>query len=328
MTAYDALDDEAQRALLRPVAEAGAAAFGLGIERLEIVAHEFNTTFALDTPEGRRVALRVNTNSVSTVPMINAQCAWLLAIAQGTPVRVPVPLRTTAGEWWAEVESPDTGQGFRVVVSTWLDGEDPEHGNPAIAHAIGRAMALLHEQARTWRPPAGGALAAFDEPLFGDPDKISSHFQGEGGAVIAEALRRTRSHFNQIVAAGPVHPIHGDLHLGNIKWHDGQLAVFDFDDCGLSTPLVDLGIATFYLRREAAELEPALRAGYASVRPLPEGPPEWLESVLAARQLLLANSLLSSTTATLQAMSSDYLDLTLRRLRPWLDTGRFQPLAP
>jgi len=48
-----------------------------------------------------------------------------------------------------------------------------------------------------------------------------------------------------------------------------------------------------------------------------------VESLVAARQLLLANSLLASSTASLRAEATDYLDVTVERLRGWTSTGRF-----
>jgi hypothetical protein len=87
---------------------------------------------------------------------------------------------------------------------------------------------------------------------------------------------------------------------------------------------VDLAISTFYLRSGDPEVEDALRAGYREVRDLPDVTDEQFEALVAARQLLLANSLLSSSTASLRADAADYLDVTVHRLRGWLDTGRFE----
>jgi len=118
--------------------------------------------------------------------------------------------------------------------------------------------------------------------------------------------------------------LHADLHGGNLKWHEGALSVFDLDDAGLGVPAVDLAISTFYLRSGDPEVEDALRAGYREVRDLPDVADEQFEALVAARQLLLANSLLSSSTASLRADAADYLDVTVHRLRGWLDTGRFE----
>ena len=116
--------------------------------------------------------------------------------------------------------------------------------------------------------------------------------------------------------------LHADLHGGNLKWHAGRLAVFDLDDAGFGVPALDLAISTFYLRDgDPRSSSPA--PGLREVRTLPEVSAEQFEALVAAGELLLANSLLLSSTASLRAEATAYLDVTVQRLREWLDTGRF-----
>ena len=88
---YLALDEESQVEVLRRVALAAAEAFGVGVRDLTLVLHAYNTTFRVDSDDGRRLALRVNTNSKSTPAHIAAQQAWLHALASETDVVVPAP---------------------------------------------------------------------------------------------------------------------------------------------------------------------------------------------------------------------------------------------
>ena len=118
--------------------------------------------------------------------------------------------------------------------------------------------------------------------------------------------------------------LHADLHGGNLKWHRGRLAVFDLDDAGLGVPALDLAISTFYLR--AGTLGGgggAASRATRGLRDLPDVSDDQFEALVAARQLLLANSLLASSTASLRAEATDYLDVTVERLRGWTSTGRF-----
>jgi Ser/Thr protein kinase RdoA (MazF antagonist) len=326
-TAYADLGDEEQAEALRPVALEAAGAFGLQPHRLQMVTHSYNTTFSLITPEGGRWALRVNTSSTSTVEEVLAQQAWQLAIASGTPVRVPVPLRTATGEWCALVASEALGRQVLVTCASWLEGPDVGRPSPDVAHAVGRAMAHLHAHARRWRLPGGSTMPVFDEPLFGDPVRFATApgLTDEQRGVLARAHETMTEAFARVHAAGPVIPLHADLHGANLKWHDGRLAVFDFDDCGLGAPALDLAVSTFYLRGGDDDAEQAMRSGYAEVAPLPEVVPADFEALVAARQLLLGNDLLGSTTATWRSQASDYLVRTVDRLRHWLASGRFTP---
>lgn len=325
---YDGLDEEGQVEALRPAALDAAAEFGLDVDRMEVLLHAYNTTFRVDTRDGRRLALRVGTNSKSTPANVLAQQAWQEAIATETDVVVPRPLRTRAGEWFARTTPAALGRPVLVTAASWLEGDDARDGAGAEwAHALGRATAALHRHAATWRMPDGAGLPRFDEPLFGDADVLSSApgLGDDGRALVAEGMVRAHDAFDRLYTGAEVSPLHADLHGGNLKWHEGRLAVFDFDDAGLGLSVLDLAITTFYLRRGGDEAaETALREGYTEVLPWPDVAPGDLEALVASRQLLLANDLLGSSTASLRAMAADYLVTTVARLRHWFDTGTFR----
>jgi len=326
-TAYARLDREGQVRVLRRLARAGAAAYGLDVARLTLVEHGYNTTFRVDTRDGTRVALRVNTNSKSTAANIAAQQAWVHALRAETPLLVPDALQTPDGGWFVEVPTSadgplGAGVAVRVVANAWLAGPDVGQLTIETAREVGRAMAILHAHAEGWTPPPGARLPVFDSPLFGDPVRLPS--DGTPLAdTLGEARERCAAAFAEVYAGARPIALHADLHGGNLKWRQGRLAVFDFDDAGMGVPALDLAIATFYLRDGEPEREQALREGYAALRPLPDVAPEHLEAFLAARQLLLANSLIASSTAGQGIDPQRYLEVTATRLRRWLGGGRF-----
>jgi len=322
---YAALDEEGQVEVLRRVALAAADGFGLVVRDLALVLHAFNTTFRVDTDDGRRLALRVNTNSMSTPAHIAAQQAWLHALATETDVRVPDPLAAPGGGWDVAVDCPPWGGPLHTTVASWLEGDDVGQCDEEQAHALGRTMAMLHDHAEGFALPPGASLTLFDEPLFHDRSLLEGAVPMPDGAldVVTESLARCRQRFDEVCAGQRPIVLHADLHGGNLKWHEGRLAVFDLDDAGLGVPALDLAISTFYLRSEPPGVQQALREGYAQVRNLPDVSDEQFEALVASRQLLLANSLLASSTPSMRAEATGYLDLTVERLRGWLSTGRF-----
>lgn len=191
-------------------------------------------------------------------------------------------------------------------------------------------MALLHRHAASWRPPAGSVLPVFDEPLFGDEDLLGSArgLSVDGRAVIDQAGEVMADAFAAVHDGATLRPVGADLHGGNLKWSGDRLAVFDFDDSGLGLPVVDLAVTTFHLRGGDPGPERAQREGYADVAPVPEVDPAHFEALVAARQVLLANSLLASTTADLRREAGQYLTVTVDRLRHWFETGRFTRAVP
>jgi len=323
--AYDELGEAEQVEVLRGVALRAAAAFGLEVEGMALALHGYNTTFRVDGRDGRRLALRVGTNSHSTPEHAVAQQAWLGAIAAETDVRVPEPLRTPDGGWLVSVDAEELGRAVLVTMASWLEGPDAEVLEPDSARALGRTMAALHAQAAGWAPPPGGALPRLDAPLFGDLDVLDDApgLTADDRSVLDTARSRATEVFDRLHRGAQVRPLHADLHGGNLKWHERRLSVFDFDDAGLGLPVLDLAISAFYLRGGDPALEVALREGYAEVAPLPEADQADVEALIASRQLLLANALLVSTTAEHRAQAADYTGVALARLRHWLASGRF-----
>ncbi|MFL6151282.1 MAG: phosphotransferase enzyme family protein [Ornithinibacter sp.] len=323
---YAELDEAEQVEVLRRVALDAAEAFGFGVRDLTLVLHGFNTTFALDTDDGRRLALRVNTNSQSTPAHIAAQQSWLHALATETDVLVPDPVAAPGGGWHVAVECPIWGGPLNATVASWLDGDDVGRCDAEQAQVLGRTMAALHDHAEGFSLPPGAHLTVFDEPLCHDQSRLEGAVPLRHGhaEVVARSLALCRRRFDEVYAGRRPIVLHGDLHGGNLKWHAGRLGVFDLDDAGFGVPALDLAISTFYLRDGEPAVEEALRQGYAEVRALPDVSDEQFEALVAARQLLLANSLLLSSTASLREEATAYLDVTVERLSGWLHTGRFE----
>lgn len=321
---YASLTTEEQVDVLRNVARDGARVFGIDSVEVQLVAHAFNTTFRVEGADGERVAVRVNTNSLSTPAHITAQHAWMRALASDTDLRLPVPLQTVSGSDYAVVRTDD--HDHVVVAASWLEGDEVGECDEVQARALGRAMAAMHAHAEAWTMPEDGDLSSFDDPYFGDEDRLRDAYgdRPDDLALVEWSLQRCQGAMTAAADAARPIVVHGDLHGGNLLWHEGVLGVLDFDDCGIAVPALDLAVATFYLRGSDPEAETALRAGYGEVRDLPvEGSDREFEGLVAARQLLLANDLLQSRTAELRELALTYLDRTVERLNRWRETGRF-----
>jgi Ser/Thr protein kinase RdoA (MazF antagonist) len=119
--------------------------------------------------------------------------------------------------------------------------------------------------------------------------------------------------------------VHFDVHLGNLKVHQDEVSVFDFDDCLMAWPGLDIAQSMFYLRRSihAEELEVGLLEGLG--RPLESYglDREEFEALVAGRALLLACDLLGNKNAELQKLAPKYLANTEVRIANYLETGRF-----
>ncbi|MEZ5201474.1 MAG: phosphotransferase [Micropruina glycogenica] len=278
--------------------------------------------------------------------------AWLAALSAETALHVPTPQRTRDGALSAVVTSPDHDWALPVVLFSWLDGRNLGNRWTADqAHAVGVAMATLHDHAERWTMPAGASFSDFGSVLTDLPNRLGDHraLSAEQSALLVEAMNRAQHFQDEVFAAGPVIPLHADLHGGNLKWRrgvstsstDGEvsrsstgggvstsvLSVFDFDDAGYGPPALDLAISAYYLRDdEGAEV--AMKPG------TPPSPftgrlrAEQFEAMVAGRNLLLVNDVIEQPNADTQAMTPAYVAASVRRLRHWLDTGRYRRTLP
>jgi Ser/Thr protein kinase RdoA (MazF antagonist) len=298
--------------------------YPITVARVRCINHDFNTTFRIDTEDGKKFALRINVNSRRPLPAVKAEIAWLEALNQQTDLIVPRPIRRKDGASISQFFSSTLERQTVAVLFSWLSGRDL--GSSATAQqlfATGKALQTLHLHATTWKIPQGcqfqdardvfidSKVVIFDAPM---PASRLEVFQ------IAHV--QIESVYQKLFARFKSQPLHADLHLWNTKWFRGRLSVFDFDDSATGIPLQDFGFSIFYFRslKNAAELENALFQGYQN---LPNYTQAELEAIIAGRQLLLANDLFVIETAELQAQAEKYLEISEQRLRTYLETGVF-----
>lgn len=322
---YADLSRRSQIRRMHAAARLALGDYGLQDADLRVVNHDFNTTFRVTAADGTRAALRINVNSQFGPEAIDAEAEWVRAIAAETDVHVPAPIPTRDGRSATRTSCAGIDRPLGAVLYRWIDG--PNLGEPAPLvglEALGQAAARLHAHAETWRSPAIAARPNQAMPLMGEPDRLRANprFTKTQQTVIADALDQveavTAAHF-----AGPTLLAHADLHVWNAKWYHKRLTVFDFDDCGITTPLHDLSISTYYLRDQPGA-EAALLRGYERERPVPDHTETEWEALVASRNLLLLNDVLDNITADMADFLPGYIQRTVGRMGRYLKTGRFE----
>lgn len=311
------LTSEQQVATLEPLVSKIAANYPLELVGHELLNHAFNTTFRLDTADGTKYALRINVNSDRTPANLAAEIAYVRAIRS---VKVPEPLASIGGGYVTEVWHEATGRKLPAVIYSWLEGEElAENPTDAGLRAAGVAMAKLHLETADFNLPAEAELPLLDDVFWG----LKSHFTPENEKLDAEQLSLIQLGLDaaqEIYTAqfntGRPQVIHADMHGWNLMWNETaqDLAVFDFDDSAIGTPLQDLATALYYLEPEEREV---WREGYASVAPLPACTDADWETLLLHRRLFLLNYIFETHDQEAKALLPKYLEETIRRLKVW-----------
>jgi Ser/Thr protein kinase RdoA (MazF antagonist) len=109
---------------LRRLAEAALDQQGITIRRLRRMRRHSNHLFRADTKAGQQLVVRVCLPGGRSDAELDAELAWLAALARDTGLTVPVPRFST------HVASPGLSAGARCIGFTWVQGRPAARGRP------------------------------------------------------------------------------------------------------------------------------------------------------------------------------------------------------
>jgi Ser/Thr protein kinase RdoA (MazF antagonist) len=318
-TEFSAMTSDQQIESLGDCLDEILAQYDLGDFEVDSINHGFNSTFKVTSSLGRTYALRINVNSSRTLTNLNAEIAWVSSIKA---VRVPKPRLTRNGSAIAHGWHEATNRKLPAVLYSWLEGQEPgDEPTEEQLSALGAAMAKLHLEAVAFALPPDAELPDYTDAFWGAEDNLcgpNSTLSESDRVEVAEVFTRIETVIAELRRSSPLHPLHADLHPWNLMWHEGEIAIFDFDDSGLGMPIQDLMTSLYYL--DTPEQESALLAGYASIAPIPEHTPEQRAVLKLQRRLLLLNYLHETANPEHIELLPEYQAETFRRIRAWVSS--------
>jgi Ser/Thr protein kinase RdoA (MazF antagonist) len=218
---------------------------------------------------------------------LNAELAWLAALARDTSLTVPLARFST------RTATPELPGGGRCIAFTWVQGR-PCGSRPSwrLVADLGRVIGTLHQHAQGFRTPP-----EFTRPVL-DIEYLTWagtwHADQLARRPVDPATRRllaeTAGRIEAVLALLGQDPaayglVHADLCLDNVLDHHGQARPIDFDDASWGHYALDLAIVADDIPED---LHQVLLDGYQTVRPLPPSYEEHQAALLAARRLYLA----------------------------------------
>jgi Ser/Thr protein kinase RdoA (MazF antagonist) len=277
---------------LRRLTHAALAQQGVAIDRLRWMGEHSNHLFCCDTSTGERLVVRVCLPDGRSDAELDAELAWLDALARDTDLTVPVARFST------RVVLPDLPAGGRCIAFEWLEGRHCEQRpSRRLVADLGRVLATLHAHARQFRPPAGFTRPTLDIHYLTWADSWHASqlprrpIDPATQRLLDEVATRVQAVLTQLGTSPSAHGlVHADLHLGNVLDHHGQARPLDFDDSAWGHYALDLAITVDSVPEA---LQQVLLDGYRAVRPLPAGYQEHAAALLAGRRLFLATFLLA-----------------------------------
>ena len=287
-----------------------------------------NGTFRIDDPQQGRSVLRVHRTGYHAKQAIRSELAWIAALRADEIVRTPAYLPSVQGDDIVTARL-DNGQERYVVRFAWVDGTEPtEDRLGQDFDQLGAITARLHQHAQQWQRPEDFTRFVWDfDTSLGERGHWGRWQDGLGmGAAEAAVLSRCAELLRARLAAYGTGPerfglVHADMRLANLLVKGDDVTVIDFDDCGLSWFMYDLGSSLSFIEHEpyVPELIDAWVRGYRSVAPLSaEDEAELPTFVMLRRMLLVAWIGSHAATETAQQMGPEYTQTSCRLAEEYL----------
>ena len=329
---FDALPHEEQLKRLLALAETALDRYDLPAGcSVEMINLSENATYRVDSPDGRRWALRVHREGYHSHKAIASELAWLTALRADGAVITPVAVPGKDGEIIQSVSHPLLPRPRHVVMSDWETGDEPSeevHDLQEWFEILGETTARMHEHVRGWKKPDYFERLTWDfETSLGSTPHWGSWRDGMGMTPEIEALfadtvaliGRRLERFGK----GPERfgLIHCDMRLANLLIDGEVTKVIDFDDCGFSWLLYDCAttVSFFEEKPEVPALLAAWVRGYRKVRDLAVEDESEIQTFVMLRRLLLVAWIGShSETELAQSMGVSFTRETIPLCRAYL----------
>jgi Ser/Thr protein kinase RdoA (MazF antagonist) len=275
-----------------------------------LFARGMNDVYAISIPE-LRFALQLSHPNWRSRATVVAEVQALEHLgARGAEVAVRV--RGADGGWITVIQAPEGPR--RAVLFRWIGGRAPKYTDPKHAMYYGRHLANLHSASDDLPAALARPSLTLDYLLQEPLDLILGRVTHlpKLTAQLQALARRTAARFG--LATQRLRDwgfCHGDVHVGNARIDDRQIASFDFDACATGWRIYDLASCRWDARRQGVE-ELAWRPfieGYLQVRPEAADSLAFLRVFAILRHLWVAGRWIAlSDVMGLSVLSEDFFE--------------------
>lgn len=281
----------------RRFARAAAPAYGFGDATITLLSISENATFLL-TEGDRRLVLRIHRDGYHPLPAIRSELAWIDDLRRVAAVRTPALVPTTTGESVTAVTS--CGATRFVSAFEFIDGVIAEERPADIGYDdLGEITARLHAHACGWDRPEWFERFRWDadtmlgpQARWGDWRSAPNMNRSLRERITPAAEQAVTALHRYGTAPDRFGLVHADLRLANLMVGSDTvdtITVIDFDDCGWSWFLTDLGSVVSWME-DSAEVDAIIAAwldGYRRVRDLGEEHRAMIPTFVMVRRLML-----------------------------------------
>ena len=257
-----------------------------------------NATYRIDDPDsGGKTILRIHRVGYHSYAAINSELQWMAALRRDAGLETPEAIPARDGTVIQTLVSAELREPRHAVMSKFMTGrEPPEEELLAPFERLGEVSARMHEHAKHWPLPPGFTRHTWDyETAFGSRPTWGRWQDGMGMTPPREKLlgRMCETIGRRLERYGKPRErfglTHADIRLANLLIEGTRTKVIDFDDCGFSWYLYDLGTALSFIehRPDVPALVDAWLSGYHKVVTLSAEERAEIPTFIMLRRLLL-----------------------------------------
>ncbi|MCV7152985.1 phosphotransferase enzyme family protein [Mycolicibacterium pyrenivorans] len=267
---------------------------------LRLLSLSENATYLVADDEP--MVLRVHRPGYHSLDGIRSELSWMAALRTETPVATPELIRAADG---SDVVDGVVGENMlHVDAVSFIEGCTAEENPAAVGFdELGRLCAHMHDHVGGWQTPDYFTRFRWDVEATLGPDARWGNWReapgltSDGAAVVERAAAQVADALTAF-GQGPDRfgLIHADLRMANLmidpvsgSGGSSPITVIDFDDCGWSWHLADLGAVVSFIEDtpEAEHMIADWLRGYREVREIPPDHLGMIPTFVMLRRLML-----------------------------------------
>ena len=279
-------------------ARSALPAYGRATESpLRLLSLSENATYLVDDDDP--MVLRVHRPGYHSKGAIRSELAWMKALRTETSVTTPELILARDG---ADVVTAEVGGDvLHVDAVTFIAGCTAEEDPDAVGFdELGRLTAVMHDHARHWAAPRGFTRFRWDLETVLGPHARWGNWRAAPGLTARDRtwISRAADDITARLTEFGCAPdrfglVHADLRLANLMIDPGDvgggITVIDFDDCGWSWYLADLGAAVSFIEDTPAgeRIIADWLTGYYEVESIPADHLALIPAFVMMRRIML-----------------------------------------
>jgi amicoumacin kinase len=281
------------------IKKAVASLYNSKPETLLILCGGFqNDVFEYDDGQESRI-LRVSLSTTRSKKMIQSELDFIENLSSNG-IGVSIPIKSIQGSYIEEI----TLQGVPFYLTSFskapghlVNVSNPREWNREFFKDWGKTMGKMHFLSEK----GNERFKSYNRPTWRGCDNETSLFL----STISEQASRA---YEKIIRRIDVQPrnqcsyglIHNDLHQGNFFVHEGEMTIFDFDDCSFSWFAQDIAVSFYHAVWQSSSFNPDYKnfpnefiqyffEGYSQEKELNKEILEQIPLFLKIREIFLLN---------------------------------------